>query len=134
MGLAFKQGNITMADLDLCFTSATELARRITAKETSSQEIVANSLARIGEVNDTLNCFCFTFPEEAVEKAKAADAAVARGDAVGPLHGVPIAIKDFTPTKGKTTTMGSKVYADNVPDEDARRHHGGQDEHSRISP
>ncbi|MGY8995639.1 MAG: amidase family protein, partial [Alphaproteobacteria bacterium] len=108
-----------MADLDLCFTSATELARRIAAKETSSQEIVANSLARIGEVNDTLNCFCFTFPEEAVEKAKAADAAVARGDAVGPLHGVPIAIKDFTPTKGKTTTMGSKVYADNVPDEDA---------------
>jgi Asp-tRNA(Asn)/Glu-tRNA(Gln) amidotransferase A subunit family amidase len=120
MGLVFKQGNSTMADLDLCFTSATELARRIATGGQSSEEIVANGLARIDEVNGTLNCFCFTYPEEALEKARAADAAVARGDALGPLHGVPIAIKDFTPTKGKTTTLGSVVYRDNVPDEDAQ--------------
>jgi len=109
-----------MTDLDLCYTPAAELARRIRNKEQSPVEIVANALARIEEVNPTLNCFCFTFPEEALAKAAAAEEAVMRGDAVSPLHGVPIAIKDFTPTKGKTTTMGSKVYADWVPEDDAQ--------------
>jgi len=109
-----------MADLDLCFTAATELARRIAAGETTSEAIVANSLARIEDVNPTLNCFCFTYPEEALEKARAADTAVARGEDLGPLHGVPIAIKDFTPTRGKTTTLGSVVYKDNIPDDDAQ--------------
>ena len=109
-----------MSDLDLCFTPAKELARRIRAKEMSPVDIVQNSLDRIGEINPTLNCFCFVYPEEAVAKAKEAEAAVMRGDTVGPLHGVPIAIKDFTPTKGKTTTMGSKVYRDWVPDDDAQ--------------
>lgn len=109
-----------MSDLDLCYTPAAELARRIRDKEQSPVEIVANSLARIEEVNPALNCFCFTFPEEALARAAEAEAAIMRGDKVGALHGVPIAIKDFTPTRGKTTTMGSKVYADWVPDEDAQ--------------
>jgi Asp-tRNA(Asn)/Glu-tRNA(Gln) amidotransferase A subunit family amidase len=109
-----------MSDLDLCYTSAKELARRIRAKEMSPVDIVKNSLDRIEEVNPTLNCFCFVFPDEALDKAKEAEAAVMRGDKLGALHGVPIAIKDFTPTKGKTTTMGSKVYRDWVPDEDAQ--------------
>jgi Asp-tRNA(Asn)/Glu-tRNA(Gln) amidotransferase A subunit family amidase len=109
-----------MTDLDLCYTPASELARRIRTREMSPVEIVANSLARIEEVNPALNCFCFTFPEEALAKAAEAEKAVKRGDALGPLHGVPIAIKDFTPTRGKTTTMGSKVYADWVPEEDAQ--------------
>ncbi|MDA0218855.1 MAG: amidase [Proteobacteria bacterium] len=109
-----------MTDLDLCYTPASELARRIRNREQSPVEIVANSLARIEEVNPDLNCFCFTFPEEALAAAAAAEEAVMRGEQVGALHGVPIAIKDFTPTRGKTTTMGSKVYADWVPDEDAQ--------------
>ena len=109
-----------MTDLDLCYTPATELARRIRNREQSPVEIVANSLARIEQVNPDLNCFCFTFPEEALAAAAAAEEAVMRGEQVGPLHGVPIALKDFTPTRGKTTTMGSKVYADWVPDEDAQ--------------
>ena len=109
-----------MSDLDLCFTPAKELARRIRSKQMSPVDIVQNSLERIGEVNPALNCFCFVFPDEACAKAKEAEAAVMRGDELGPLHGVPIAIKDFTPTKGKTTTMGSKVYRDWVPDDDAQ--------------
>ncbi len=109
-----------MADLDLCFTPATELARRIAAKEISPVEVVENSLARIEEVDPALNCFCFVYPEEAIGKARAAEAAAMAGESLGPLHGVPMAIKDFTPTKGKTTTLGSVVYKDNVPDEDAR--------------
>ena len=109
-----------MADLDLCFTSAGELARRIARRELSPVEAVANSLARIEEVNGALNCFCFVYPEEALARARQAEAAAMAGAPLGPLHGVPIAIKDFTPTAGKTTTLGSKVYRDNVPDEDAQ--------------
>ena len=109
-----------MANHELCYTPAVTLARRIASREISPVEVVANSLERIEEVNPKLNCFCFTYPEEALEKANAAERAVMEGAPLGPLHGVPIAIKDFTPTAGKTTTMGSRVYRDHVPDQDAR--------------
>jgi Asp-tRNA(Asn)/Glu-tRNA(Gln) amidotransferase A subunit family amidase len=108
-----------MPDLDLCFTPATELAARIRVRELSSEAVVRNALERIDEVNDALNCFVFTYPEEAIDLARAADAAVARGDRIGPLHGVPIAIKDLTPTAGKRTTLGSYAYEHNVPEHSA---------------
>ena len=66
-----------------------------------------------------LNCFCFVYPEEALQKARAAEAAVTAGKPLGPLHGVPIAIKDLTPTKGKRTTLGSYSHEHWVPDYDA---------------
>ena len=72
-----------MSDLDLCFTPATELAARIRVGELSSEAVVRNALARIEEVNPTLNCFVFTYPDEAIDLARAADAAVARGEEVG---------------------------------------------------
>ncbi len=108
-----------MSDLNLCYTPATELAARVRAKDVSPVELIENSLARIEEVNPTLNCFCFTFPDEALDKARAAEAAVLAGRSLGPLHGVPIAIKDATPTKGKRTTFGSVIYENWVPDFDA---------------
>lgn len=108
-----------MADLALCYTSALELARRIREGAVSVTAVVENSLARIDAVNRELNCFCFTYPDEALARAQAADAAVAAGAPLGPLHGVPIAFKDLTPTRGKTTTMGSYVYRDWVPDRNA---------------
>jgi Asp-tRNA(Asn)/Glu-tRNA(Gln) amidotransferase A subunit family amidase len=108
-----------MADLELCYTPATELARRIRAKEVSPVDVVKNSLARIDEVNPKLNCFCFVYPEEALRKAREAEAAVMAGKVLGPLHGVPIAIKDLTPTKGKRTTLGSYTHEHWVPDRDA---------------
>ncbi len=108
-----------MSDLDLCFTPATELAARIRVGELSSETVVRNALARIEEVNGALNCFVFTYPDEAIALAQAADAAVARGDEVGALHGVPIAIKDLTPTAGKRTTLGSYAFEHNVPDRSA---------------
>ena len=108
-----------MTDLDLAYTPATELARRIAAGELSPVAVVENSLARIAEVNPTLNCFCFTYRDEALEKAGAAERSVAAGAPLGPLHGVPIAIKDLTPTKGKRTTLGSYTHEHWVPETDA---------------
>lgn len=108
-----------MADLHLSYTAATDLAARVRRKEISPVEIVSNSLARIEAVNPQLNCFCFIFAEEAMALARAAEAAVVRGDDLGPLHGVPVAIKDFTPTRGKRTTLGSYAFEDWVPNHDA---------------
>jgi Asp-tRNA(Asn)/Glu-tRNA(Gln) amidotransferase A subunit family amidase len=112
-------GSRDVADLDLCFTPATELARLVREREVSPVEVVENSVARIEEVNPTLNCFCFAFPEEALERARAAEHAVLSGEKLGPLHGVPIAIKDLTPTEGKRTTMGSYAFEHWVPDRNA---------------
>jgi Asp-tRNA(Asn)/Glu-tRNA(Gln) amidotransferase A subunit family amidase len=108
-----------MADLELSYTSATELAARVRSRDISPVEIMENCLARIEEVNPALNCFCFVFRDEAMALAKEAEAAILRGDDVGPLHGLPVAIKDFTPTKGKRTTRGSKVFENWVPDHNA---------------
>jgi Asp-tRNA(Asn)/Glu-tRNA(Gln) amidotransferase A subunit family amidase len=109
-----------VADLELAYMPATELARRIRDKEISPVEVVDNALARIGEVNRTINAFCFVHAAEALAKARAAEEAVMRGDDVGPLHGVPTAFKDLTPTAGKTTTMGgSYMYEEWVPETSA---------------
>lgn len=104
---------------DLIYTSALELAARIRDKQLSPVEVVQGSIDRIEALNPVLNCFCFTYFEEALELAREAERAVVEGEALGLLHGVPIAIKDVTPTKGKRTTRGSKMYEHWVPDHDA---------------
>src|ERR1700757_4100656 len=106
-------------DLDLCYMPATEMARRIRDGRLSPVELIDNSLARIAAVNPALNCFCFVYPEEARARARAAEAEAKAGAKLGPLHGVPFAIKDLTPTKGKRTTLGSYAYEHWIPDEDA---------------
>jgi Asp-tRNA(Asn)/Glu-tRNA(Gln) amidotransferase A subunit family amidase len=107
-----------MTGTDLCSLSATELAASIRARKVSPVDAVRQSLARMDRVQPILNAFAFVYPEEALEKARAAEAAVMRGEEIGPLHGVPIAIKDFTPTKGKRTTRGSYAFEHWVPEED----------------
>ena len=106
-----------MVDLDLCYTPATELIQKYRNGELSPVEVVKNSLARIDQVNPTLNCFCFTYPEEALAQAKAAEQAL-KSNRARPLEGVPMAIKDFTPTRGKVTTRGSRLLQDWVPERD----------------
>lgn len=108
-----------MPDLDLCYMPATELARLIRARELSPVEVVRNALERIDQVNPTLNCFCFIYPEEALERAKEAEQAVLSGRTLGLLHGMPVAIKDLTPTAGKRTTMGSCAFEHWVPERSA---------------
>lgn len=104
---------------DLCFLPATALAAAIRGKEVSPIEALETLLARLERVNPAINAYCTVAPEEARAAARAAEHAVVRGDDLGPLHGVPFAVKDLVVTKGLRTTRGSLVYADWVPDEDA---------------
>src|SRR5260221_11286277 len=107
------------ANLDLCYTPATELAARIRMGRLSPVEVIDNALARIEEVNPKLNGFCFVYPDEARAAGKILAAEGRQAKLRGPLHGVPFAIKDLTPTKGKRTTLGSHSYESNVPRHDA---------------
>ena len=104
------------ADNDICFLPAVELARLIRAKQLSAVELLAAHLAQIERVNPRVNAIITLVAEQSIMHARAADAALARGDAVGPLHGLPIAHKDLAATKGIRTTSGSPIYANYVPD------------------
>jgi Asp-tRNA(Asn)/Glu-tRNA(Gln) amidotransferase A subunit family amidase len=108
-----------LPDLELAYRPAHVVADLIRRGELSPVDAVENSLGRIAEVNPVLNCFCFVYADEARERARQAERAVRDGAKTGPLHGVPIAIKDFTPTRGKRTTLGSYAYEQWVPDFDA---------------
>ena len=108
-----------MADIDLSYTPAHKLAAKIRNGNLSPVTIVENALDRIETVNKRLNCFCFVYPEEARDLARKMEAEAKAGRFRGPLHGIPFAIKDLTPTKGKRTTLGSYAYENWVPDHDA---------------
>ncbi|MCP8894167.1 amidase [Shinella daejeonensis] len=108
-----------MADLDLCYRSAMDLAKSVSRGDISPVELIENTLARIDAVNPVLNCFTEVYEQDARKQAGLAEDAVRRGDTLGPLHGIPVAIKDFTPVKGKITTKGSCVFRDNISESDA---------------
>jgi amidase len=109
-----------VSDRDLCFASATALAGMIRHRRVSPLEVVRAVLARIERVNPALNAYCTVAAEHALAAARRATAQVGRrGATLGPLHGVPVSIKDLTPTKGIRTTWGSRIYEHHVPDEDA---------------
>ena len=104
---------------DLAFTSAAELAALIAQRVVSPVEIVDIVLDRIEKTQPTLNAFMMVCADDARAAAKAAEAAVMRGDTLGPLHGVPFAVKDLVNTAGLRTTFGSWALADNVPRADS---------------
>ena len=104
---------------DLCAWPATELARAIAARAISAVEVMDAHLARIDRVNPAVNAVVTLLPDAARRGAEEADATVARGDALGPLHGLPVAHKDLTWTKGVRTTFGCRAFERFVPDEDA---------------
>ena len=105
-------------DNEICFLSAGELARRIRGREVSAREVMAAFLARIERLNPLVNAIPTLLPERALADAEAADRTLAAGGATGPLHGLPVAIKDLVLTRGIRTTFGSPIYADHVPDVD----------------
>jgi amidase len=95
-----------------------ELATAIAERRRSSREVVEGHLRRIEEVNPRLNAVV-TLAADALDRADAADAALARGESLGPLHGVPITLKDSIDTAGLRTTAGTIGWRDRVPDRDA---------------
>ncbi|MGD9996671.1 MAG: amidase family protein, partial [Ilumatobacteraceae bacterium] len=103
-------------DLDLAYASAGEQARLVAAREVSPRELVTNSLARIEHVQPRLNCFTHLWADDALAAADRATEAVVRGDDLGPLHGVPIALKETTQVSGKPFTLGSLTHRDVVVD------------------
>ena len=104
---------------DLAFMPASELSAAIRAKRVSPVEVVKAVLDRIERLNPRLNAYCTVTAGSARREAAAAEAAVMRGDALGPLHGVPVSMKDLVITRGVRTTFGSRIYENNVPQEDA---------------
>ena len=108
-----------MSDAEICFMTATELTRRIRKKELSAREVMAAHIAQIERVNPKVNAIVTFLPERGLGGADAADEKLARGEVVGPLHGLPIAHKDLVDTKGIRTTRGSPLFKDHVPTEDA---------------
>lgn len=99
---------------DMIFSSAARMARAIRSKEISSEELVNAHIRRIEAVNPRLNAVVQFRPEEALHEARAADAALARGDALGPLHGVPFTVKDYLAIEGLISTYGTLGLAKNV--------------------
>lgn len=103
---------------DICFASATELASQIRAGDLSPVTVVDAFLDRIDQVNEDLTAYVTVREEKAREEAREAKRAVDEGAIRGPLHGVPVAIKDLTRVSGVRTTFGSPAFAEHVPDGD----------------
>lgn len=109
-----------MADAqELVKLTARELRDRIGAKSLSPVEVLEAYIARIEALNPAINAITATCFTRARREAKAAEQAVMAGTDLGPLHGLPFAVKDLERTAGVLTTFGSPLYKDNVPDQDS---------------
>lgn len=108
-----------MSKREVCYMSLIEQAEAIRTRELSPVEVVDAVLDRIERLNPRLNAYCTVVADAARQQAKEAEVMVMRGDTRGPLHGVPIGMKDIMLTKGIRTTFGSKMYEHFVPGEDA---------------
>ena len=106
------------APSELCFKSAVELAGLIQKREITATEVLNAHLLQIERVNPKVNAIVTLVAEAAREQAERADLALRRNEPLGPLHGLPIAIKDLVATKGIRTTFGSRIYKDFVPEQD----------------
>ncbi len=104
---------------EIPFLSASELSRLIESREVSPVEATQAYLERISEVDGRLNSYITVTREQALEAARQAEAEIAAGNYRGPLHGLPLAVKDQFNTAGIRTTGGSSILNEFVPDEDA---------------
>ena len=109
----------TTAGAALVRKSARELARLIAARAVSPVEVLDAHLAVIAALNPKLNAIVTLAADQARDAAKRAENAVMKGEPLGPLHGLPIGVKDVTPTAGIRTTFASPLFKDYVPAEDA---------------
>jgi len=105
---------MSASNTDLAFLPAAELARRIGSGKTTARDVTECFLARIAQYDDKLHAYIAVYADEARLAADAADMAIRAGQAVGPFHGVPVALKDIIDLEGRVTTGGSKPWADRV--------------------
>ena len=103
---------------EICFSTAVDLVRRIRGRELSACEVMEAHLRQIERLNPELNAIVTLHADRALEGAREADERQARGDALGPLHGLPIAHKDLVTTRGIRTTFGSRLFSNYVPTQD----------------
>jgi amidase len=104
---------------DIAFLSATDLLELMREKKVSSRELLEGYLDRVERFNPAINAIVTLDAERARERASTADEATARGESWGPLHGLPITIKDVFETAGLRTTCGNPEWSDYVPERDA---------------
>ena len=104
---------------ELHMLGLSEASRAVQKKEVSPVELTKACLARIEKLNPSLNAFITVTDTAALEDARKAEAEITRGEWKGPLHGVPLAVKDLVETAGVKTTAASAVLQDNVPNADA---------------
>ena len=111
---------VSFHEHEIGFMAATDLARAIRTRALSAVEVMEATLGRIDRVNPAVNAICTLVDRDRLmDQAGAADERLAAGAAIGPLHGLPHAVKDLVPTAGIRTTLGSAIYRDHVPAEDA---------------
>ncbi len=109
---------MTQSRSDLCFLTIREASDLLRSRKLSPVELTHTFLQRIEEVDGKLLSYITVLSERALEEAKAAENAILKGNSRGPLHGIPIALKDLYWTKGITTTANSKVLENWIPGED----------------
>src|SRR5438477_1821371 len=107
------------SERDLCFTPAVDLLKLYRTRRASPLEVMQALLARVDAVNPNVNAIVTLAREAALWEARRATAGLKRNTTLPPLFGIPVGIKDVTPTRGLRTTFGSKLFESHVPDEDA---------------
>ena len=107
-----------MDGLELCFASAGELSRLIQNREVSPVEVIDAHLDRIEATEGVLNSFITLLPDEARAAARRAEGEIQGGNYRGPLHGIPVGLKDLFNTAGVRTTSGTRIFDDFIPAED----------------
>ncbi len=107
-----------MDALEICYMSAGQLSGLIKSKEISPVEVIDAHLARIEATEPVLNSFITLLPDEARAAARRAEADIQAGKYRGPLHGIPVGLKDLFNTAGVRTTSGSKIFDNFIPTED----------------
>ena len=119
MGAAAATPLLAAQTSDICFLTAVEMAGLIRRKKLSAHEVMAAHLKQIERVNPNVNAIVTLVADQALENARNADESQARGTALGPLHGLPVAHKDLVETAGIRTTFGSPIFKNYVPKQDA---------------
>ena len=110
---------MTPTHTELCYLTIREAGQFLKRRELSPVELTRAFLDRIETLDSKLQAFITVLPQRAMAAARTAEAEMLRGDYRGPLHGIPIALKDLYDTRGIRTTASSRVMADRAPSEDA---------------